>query len=304
MRRATVRRVAADRGMNEEDENIMVEVVPHNVPVGAEVRGVDLSQELDEATFATIRNAFYEHSSLVFRNQTWSEQQHVDFSRRLGTLRKPRDEKQFLYEDYPDLTRLSNILKDGQPIGAIEAGQYWHTDRSFAEQPSGIAVLFAIEVPRDADGKALGDTMLASAQYAYDTLSDEMKARVANLKAVHYYLNPYRTKEMAYASTATDLPSVVHPVVRTHPVTGRKGLYVNDQYTWKIEGMDEEEGRALIGELTAHITRADRIYRHSWQEGDVLLWDDCAAQHRAIGDYKLPQRRLLRRTTVVGSRPV
>jgi taurine dioxygenase len=280
-----------------------VEVVPTAHPVGAEIRGVDVGAGIDEPTFRQIANALYQYGMVFLRGQRISELQHVAFSRRLGSLKKPRDETQFLMRGYPDLTVLSNIVEHGEPIGLVEAGQYWHTDRCYTPAPNAHAVLYALEIPHDDSGRPLGDTQFASAVSAYELLPDAVKGRLEGRRATHDYNNPFRTKDPAYKAASDQLPPVDHPAVRTHPATGRKCLYVNRQYTTKISGLSEAESRELIQYLTDFMVRDGAVYRHQWQVGDFLMWDDCLVQHCAIGDYKLPQRRLLRRTTVVGSAP-
>jgi taurine dioxygenase len=288
------------------------EVIPTVTGIGAEIRGVDLSQAIDDALFGRIRDLLHEYTVIFFRGQKLSEQQHVDFAKRLGPLRPPipGQDADVLVPGFPDLTRLSNIIEDGKPIGLVDAGQYWHSDGCYRTKPNGYAVLYAVEIPRDDCGRALGDTMFASLKNAYRDLPNEVKQLVKDRKAVHYYQNPQRAKDaeflrlaQVFKAPSADLPPVAHPIVRTHPYTGEKGLYVNPQYTWSIEGMDEDEGRKLINLLTSFITREGVVYRHSWQEGDFLIWDDCSLQHRAVGDYRLPQRRLLTRTTVAGTAP-
>ena len=281
-----------------------ITVIPSGVPIGAEIRGVDLSAPVDAPTCKAIRAALDEHSVLAFRGQCISDANQVAFTRLFGTLKPPRPESQWRVPGYPDITRVSNILEDGKPIGLYEAGQYWHSDRCAEAVPNGYALLRAIEIPHDAAGNPLGGTMFASGAYAYDMLPEDMKARIRGLRATFHYQNLFRTDVKAYESKYYDVPPVVHPVVRTHPFTGRKCLYVNEQYAVGIEGMDEGEARQFIEYLCKHIARPEFIYTHRWQEHDLLMWDDCAVQHKAIGDYTPDQRRLLMRTSVEGTVPV
>lgn len=279
--------------------------IPSGAPAGAEIRGVDLYNDIDDETFARIRKALDDHSVVYFRGQSsMSYQRHVDFTSRLGSQRPPRYESKWLLPGYPDITLLSNIYKDGQPIGLLEAGQYWHTDRVFEDVPNAYACLRAIHIPHDDKGRALGGTMFASAAYAYDTLPGDVKARIANLRATHHIWNPHREHQRAYKSMDDQSPAVSHPIVRTHPRTGRKCVFVNQQYTVAVEGLSDGEGRELIDYLCRHITRAEHLFIHEWAVGDVIIWDDCAVQHRAIADYTPEQPRLLHRTAVIGSLPV
>jgi taurine dioxygenase len=281
-----------------------IAVYPTTLPVGAELRGVDLNVDIDDQTFAAIRAAVDQYSLLVLRDQNLSNERHVAFTHRFGTLKSPRPESQWLVPGFPDITRMSNIIENGKALGLQEAGQYWHTDRVYEAVPNGYAFLRSIEIPHDDQGEPLGRTLFVSTAHAYETLPEDVKKKIAGLRATHHMSNRYGKHAKAYVSHEDHLPPVSHPVVRTHPVTGRKCLYVNEQYTVGIEGMAEPEARKLIAYLCAHITRKEFIYAHRWQVNDVLIWDDCAIQHQAIGDYQPHQRRLIQRTSVDGTVPV
>ena len=285
-----------------------VEVVPTGKPVGAEILGVDPNSLLEPEVIKTVVAALDEYGVIFVRNQFTEHAMQVEFSRRLGPLRKPRMNADALVPGFPDLTCLSNIYENGKPIGVVEAGQFWHTDRCFVREPNAYAVLVAEEIPVD-NGVVLGGTMFASAAHAYATLAPSLQEQLLSLKASHNFLNPFR-KQALSAELAKVLweeqgdPDVVHPVVRTHPRTSRKCLYVNETYTVGIEGMEQAEGRRLIDSLCRHVSRPEVVFTHTWQPGDLLVWDDCAVQHHAIADYALPLRRKLRRTGVSGTVPV
>jgi taurine dioxygenase len=281
-----------------------IEVIPNTVPAGAEIRGLDIGRGLGEDEFSQLRAALHEHAVVFMRCQDITSQQLLDLTARFGTIKPARPETQFLVPGYPQVERLSNIVdEDGKHIGLVDAGQYWHSDRSYQVVPNGYAILYAIEVPRNPAGEPLGGTMFVSSGHAYDTLSQAMKDRIENLTALHSYLNPtQKGNGPAYrSSTSEDIPPVSQPVVRRHPVTGRKCLFVSEQYAYRIEGLPEAESRELLDHLCAHATRPELRYTHRWQEGDLLIWDDCAVQHNAVADYKLPQRRMIVRTTVLGT---
>lgn len=285
-----------------------IEVIPTDKPVGAEVRGVDLAANLDALAVERIVGALDAHGVVFIRKQFLNPSAHVAFSRALGPLRAPRVNPDPLVPGYPDLTYLSNIYENGKPIGLLEAGQYWHTDNCFKLKPNRYAVLYAEEIPMR-DGKALGGTMFASAEYAYETLPEDLRRQLTGLRARHNFRNPFHKQELSADATKilweeAREPDAIHPVVRTHPRTARKCIYVNEHYTVGIDGMPDNPGRALIDQLCRHVTRPDVIYTHRWQPGDVLVWDDCAVQHHAIADYVLPLRRKLRRATVAGEIPV
>ena len=275
-------------------------------PIGAEIAGVDLSQEIDERTYDEITSAFHAHGVIVFRNQKMSADQQIAFSRRFGDL-DVNVRSEFNKDGRPEVLVLSNIVEDGKPIGVQDAGRYWHTDLCYLKRPARATFLHALEVPMH-DGQPVGDTMFASMTAAYDALSPELKARLAGLQAVQSYRYTYEKKAKDFklrpklAERGDDwIPDdVVHPVVRTHPFTGRKCLYVNEGYTTRILGLPESESAELLKQLIEHAVQPAFVYRHKWQVGDLLMWDNCATQHKAIPDYALPQRRLIERTTVLG----
>jgi taurine dioxygenase len=274
---------------------------------GAEIVEVDLSGKLDDATFSSIEAAYSEHAVLLFRGQQMTDEQHVDFSRRLGEL-EVHVLKEFSKPEHPEVYVLSNIIENGKPIGIKDAGSYWHTDLSYTKSPSRGSILYSIEVPHAADGTPLGDTEFASTAAAYDSLSEEMKVKLQDLKAVHRFWDRYISsrKTAGIEVVISDerragLPDVVQPVIRTHPVTGRKSIYVNEGFTVGIVGMSDNESRALLEELYAHCAQAKFRYRHKWRVGDVVMWDNCTTIHRLNVDFALPQRRLMQRTTLVGS---
>jgi taurine dioxygenase len=200
---------------------------------------------------------------------------------------------------------VSNVVENGRNIGLADAGQYWHSDLSYIANPSRCSLLYALEVPVK-DGRVLGETLFASAAYAYESLPDSMKARLEGLRATHSYGDRYKKQQAAGTRGALTedqlkkVPEVSQPVVRAHPITGRKVLFVNEGFTIELDGMPRSEGDALLKELCGHITRPETLYRHQWRKGDVLMWDNCLVQHRAIRDYELPLRRRMHRTTVAG----
>jgi taurine dioxygenase len=274
-------------------------------PLGAEITGIDVGQPMSDATFKRIEDEFHEHCVLVFRNQRLTPEGHTLFSRRFGDL-LVHVMRQYNDPQMPEVLVLSNIFENGRPIGMQDAGQYWHTDLSYTAEPSRCSLLYAVEIPFE-NGVALGDTLFVNTAAAYDALPADMKARLAGLKATHSYTARY--ERMKIGGKRVDLeedqkkavPEVVHPVVRTHPFTGRKCLYVNEGFTVGIVGMPEEESDELLAYLYTHVTDERFMYRHRWQVGDLLMWDNCSTQHNAIANYGRHQRRHMRRTTVRGT---
>jgi taurine dioxygenase len=288
--------------------------------LGAEISGVDLSRPLDDATFARISDAFFEHQVVVFRDQRLAPAQQVAFTRRFGEL-EHHVRKEHRLAEHPEILVVSNVVDEsGRAIGVQDAGRFWHSDLSYKRVPSLLSALYALEVPVK-DGAVLGATSFASTIAAYEGLPDALKRRVEGLRNVHSY-RFYRTKnaqaqkaEQARGARVVQehvlseeqlksVPDVEVPVVRTHPVTGRKGLFINEAHTSCIVGLPEEEGGALLAELCAHIVEPEFRYEHQWRAGDLLMWDNCAVQHKANFDYDLPLRRVMHRTTVRGSVPV
>jgi len=286
-----------------------IEIVPGGAVLGAEIRGIDLSKPLDNSAFSLIEDAFNRHSVLCFRDQRLNEEQFLAFMARLGEVEKvPISD--FAHPDYPDIFFVSNIREESRLIGHDDAGSVWHTDMSYSERPPRISALHAREVPFE-NGVAKGDTHFASAASAYDDLSDADKRRIEDLFALHDLGGrraqkgksngkPEDTSENLQLRRKTQ-PIVPHPVVRIHPVTGRKCLYVTEGECVGIEGMEEGEALPLIERLARHVYRPPYRHTHKWRIGDLLMWDNCAVQHIATFDYKWPEhRRLLWRITIAG----
>ena len=273
-------------------------------PLGAEITGLDLSQPMDETTFQTVENLFHDRGVVVFRGQSLTPEQHIAFSRRLGGL-EIHIATQYLKPGFPEILIVSNIIEGGRNIGLADAGQYWHSDLSYIANPSRCSLLYAIEVPIK-NGVVLGETLFASAAYAYDTLPDELRQRLEGLTAIHRYSDRYQKQQAAGGRGALSeeqlkkVPDVRHLVLRPHPITGRKVVFVNQGFTSVIEGVSSRESASMLLDLFAHIVRPEYIYTHHWQVGDVVMWDNCLTQHRAIRNYELPLRRLMHRTTVAG----
>jgi taurine dioxygenase len=288
-----------------------IEIRRGNAPVGAEILGVDLAQELDDAAFEQIKSAYYEHSVIVFRGQHLTPAQQIAFSRRFGEL-EIHVLKQYLLPGYPEILVISNIIEDGRPIGLADAGRVavWHTDTSYREAPSMGSALYAVEIPHDEAGVAVGDTLFASTFLAYDALPDPMTRRLTGLMAIHHMTKGYDgaadappTRIKYDESQRDQVPDRAHPIIRTHPVTGRKCIYINKLCVTGIAGMTDVESAPLLEEIYARCTRPEFIYRHKWREGDLLMWDNCSLQHLAVQDYALPQRRRMHRTTITGTVP-
>ena len=286
-----------------------LDIRPFDAALGAEVHGVDLAQDLDDTTFSAIERTYNDHSVLLFRDQNIDEARHIAFSHRFGDL-EIHVLDQYLHPEHPEILIVSNVMDDDRHVGIYDAGRYWHTDLSYMAVPSRGSLLYALEVPHDAEGDPLGDTLFASTAAAYDALSAGMKRRIAGLEAEFSLANRH-AKLVADGDSDAALsdahqakaPPVVHRVVRTHPITGRKSIYVNEGQTSGIVGLPEDEARNLLHELCTHCTRPEFVYRHQWRAGDLVMWDNIPTQHLAICDYALPQRRYMHRTTLRGTAP-
>jgi taurine dioxygenase len=278
-----------------------IEIIPTGAALGAEVRGVDLSQPLGDNAFAVIERAYDEHGVIFFRDQHITPPQQVAFTRRFGEIEFNIFGERWSVPGCPEIVVVSNVTEDNKPIGVRRAGENWHSDMCYTPRPPRGTMLYAHEIP-DLFGLSLGDTEFASAAAAWDALPETMKRFLGGRRATFDFVGRKRT--LTPAQTEIDRnPPVTHPVVRTHPRTGRKCLYVMRDDCTAIEGMEADEAQALIAALADHIVKPAFIYRHQWRPGDLLMWDNCTVQHRAIQDYELPRRRLMHRTTMGGSVP-
>lgn len=278
--------------------------------VGAEILGLDLSSPLEVGVAEEIKNLLDEKSLVLFRDQNLTPRQMADFSSIFGKLRT-HDLGRFQISNVPQVTVLSNIRdENGEQVGFVDVGQAWHTDASFMAEPHMYSFLHAIEIPEE-NGKSLGSTWFVSTAHAYATLSEELKDKISGLKGIHRFENRYeKHKEVNGKDASRDtfkgrekLPDAIHPIVRTHPSTGTKCIYVNELAISGIVGMEDGEAKQLLDMLYRHCTKEEEIYRHQWRVGDFLIWDNSSSQHMAVGDYKLPKRRMLWKTTIHGAAP-
>ena len=268
--------------------------------MGVEISGVDLSRPVDDATFAAIHDAFLRHLLVCFPGQHLDQTQHVAFSRRLGEL-QVHVLDQYRSPTHPEIYVLSNVTKTGETTGEHpdKGTLIWHSDLSFQRRPALATLLYGIEVPR-----AGGDTLFANMYAAYDALDAGMKRRIEGLRAIHD-LDASRQRAGAPPMTEAqrrEAPPVDHPLVRTHPETGRKCLYVS-HHAMRIEGMGDEEGKSLLGALMDHATQPRFVYAHRWKQGELVMWDNRCTMHRATGYDAKGERRVMNRTVVKGTVP-
>jgi taurine dioxygenase len=262
-------------------------VTPLTGSIGASVQGIDLTEPIPRGTFGELRSAFLRYQVLVFRGQNVSEpKQLLEFSRLWGKPVPASKLGEYL-GDYPEITHVTKIPK------ATASTEAWHYDSPYTPIPPKISILSALKVPRG------GDTMWCNQYQSYDRLSPVMKNVLEGLRVKFVAL---RLGRMMGADLSS-LPTAVHPIVRTHPETGNKALYVGHAETaQEIEGMTNQESRPLLDFLYAHSTTPDNIYRHMWQVGDVVMWDNRCTMHYAVHDYG-EQERVLIRSTMEGEVP-
>ena len=249
---------------------------------GLETSAVDISRPLSAAEFAELEKTFFRAQVLVLREQSLTPAQFVAFARRFGPP-EPHVIDQFHHPDDPNILILSNRKKDGEPIGLADAGTYFHTDYSYLQVPARATMLHSIEVPRSG-----GNTLFANQYAAYDGLSEAMKRRIDALVAIHHYGNRKVEDEMSRVAASpltaeqkAKMPLITHPVVRAHPVTGRKALYAVSGSSYGIVGMPEDEAVALLDELATNATQPKYVYSLSYRVGDVVIWDNASLLHSA-----------------------
>jgi taurine dioxygenase len=274
----------------------MLDLFPLSPTIGAQVQGLDLTQPLDDKTRALLIEAITEWKVLFFRDQDLSAAQLVALARGFGEL------EVHPFAPHRDGSPEVMVLDhdESPPVDGAYRENIWHSDVSWRELPSMASVLRAVEVP-----PVGGDTLWSDMYAAYEGLNAGMRTFIDGLRAVHDFVPAFGRlmTPRALADMRDKFPPVEHPVVRTHPVTGRKLLYVNSSFTVRIVGMDLDESRALLAFLTACPARPEYQCRFRWQPGSVAMWDNRCTQHYAVQDY-WPQRRVMQRVTIIGDRPV
>lgn len=263
---------------------------------GLEVRGVDLATG-GPALHEVIVGLFNLHGVLVIRDQRLSPEAHLEFTRAFGEP-ETNQRLEFTLPGLPEVYVLSNKLRDGRKIGDVDAGQGWHTDASYLARPAMCTMLYAIEVPDEGS-----DTLLADLCAAWEALPADRQAALDGLQVQHSWRALMELKGIALAPEDDSIPDVVHPMVRRHPADGRKALWISTGTTRGIVGMPEPEARALLAELVDHVTADRFVFRHKWQVGDVLLWDNRCTLHSGTRFDTSRYDRLVHRTWVRGERP-
>lgn len=273
-------------------------ITPLSPALGALIGGIDLRQPLSDADQQAIENALLQHQVLFFRAQPIEPQQQARFAARFGDLH--------IHPIYPNIPEQPEVLVLDTAVTDVTDNAIWHTDVTFLPTPALGAVLAAKQLP--AYG---GDTLWASSSAAYEALSQPLQTLLDGLTATHDFTRSFPLER--FGTTAEDLeryhevqrkhPPLSHPVVRTHPVTGRKGVFINEGFTTRINELQANESDALLRFLFAHATRPEFTIRWRWQENDVAFWDNRITQHYAVDDYR-PVRRVMHRATILGDVPV
>jgi taurine dioxygenase len=284
-------------------------IVPYDAPLGARIEGIDVHRPIDDGVFHQIEAALHNYGVVVFPQQYLDDASQKAFSLRFGSELDIHPLRDFAKPENPEVFILSNIVKDGRPIGAADAAQYWHTDLSYTPYPSRVSLLYAIEVPRDDTGRPLGDTEFAASYKAYQDLDETTKTRIQGLHAFHDARKDKKQSKTSHFSKPLSgdvqerLRQVRHPVVRTHPYVGTRCLYVNEGFTTEIDGLSPADSNELLETLFEHMTRREYVYAHKWDVGDLVVWDNCLTIHQGIPNYGPHQHRLMYRTIVKGTRP-
>ena len=271
--------------------------------LGCRIEGADLSRPFGRDELGYSVRALADHGVVCFPGQRLSPAQQIVFSRAFGEL-EVHVSGVFQEPGHPEVMILSNIVHDGKPVGLDDAGQDWHTDMSFSKTIAFVTVLHALKIPRR-DGRPLGATLFANMAEAYDTLPEDVKRRIEGRTATRDFEKFWEMMRRRGGDASSRLPltdaqrrqkpPVSHPMVRVHPISGRKSLYADPGYTVRIDGMPEAESEELLQFLLQHQLQSRFQYAHRWSEGDVVVWDNLWTLHNAEADYRADEPRLIRR---------
>jgi len=271
-----------------------VEIKPLSRAIGAEIGGIDAAAQIDDSALAAIVAAWLAHHVLLLRDQRLTDAALVKFTSRFGELETaPLFKGRRFVDDHPEVMIISNVTVDGREIGSLgNAEAFWHTDLNFVEEPPAASCLYAHEVPLEG-----GNTGFANMELAFATLPADFAARIAGLRIRH----DARFNSAGYLREVR-VPDTLHPIVRTHPETGRKSLYLGRRANASIEGLAADESDALLDALWDHATSDALIWHHHWRAGDLLIWDNRCTLHRR-DSFDNSARRIMHRTQTRGTRP-
>ena len=288
--------------------NSPLTITPSGETLGATVTGIDLAEPLDARRFGAIFAALGRHGVLRFPGQTLDARQLQAFAARFGGL-EINVAGAYQEPGHPEVMILSNIVENGMPIGALDAGQDWHTDMSYSATIAFANVLYALKVPRR-DGRPLGGTEFANMRAAYRDLPEEIKTRLDGMTVLHDFNKFWEKMRQRPGSWRKPMtpeqrrlkPPVSHPIFLDHPITGERVLYANPGYAIRINELSEAESDEMLAFLFEHQLQPRYRYLHRWTEGDVLLWDDIGTLHNAQADYGPDEHRLIKRCQVMADR--
>jgi len=283
-------------------------IAPTGKILGANIEDIDLSQPLSDQDFRQILRALGEHGVLCFPRQQLEAEAFARFGATFGEL-EINVANLFHEPGLPQVMVLSNMTKDGKPVGLGDAGQGWHTDMSYSKDIALANVLYAIKVPVR-DGRPLGDTQFRNMHAAYEDLPADIKRRLAGKTATHDFAKFWDMMRARPGSQRGPLtpeqrakkPPVSQPIFVRHPITGRNILYCNPGYAMRIDGLPEAESNELLELLFAHQEKEKYFYAHRWSEGDVLMWDNIGTVHNAVPDYRPTEPRYIRRVQVMATK--
>lgn len=277
-----------------------IEVVPTGAALGAEIRGVDLTS-LDDRQFAALKRAWHRHQAILIRGQHLRDQDLIAFSRRFGDLdwAPVQETGRRFVEGLPEIYIVSNVKVNGEPIGSLGAGEaVWHTDMSYLDMPPMASMLYALEVPPTG-----GNTSFCSMYAIYDALPAKTRRHIADLKIKHdgtYNSGGYLRQGVTPTDDPRSSPGAVHPLVCTHPDTGRKMLYLGRRRNAYLVGLELAESEALLDELWQFVARPEFAWEHVWRVGDLVMWDNRCTMHRR-DPFDDTSRRIMHRTQIKGS---
>jgi taurine dioxygenase len=286
----------------------MATVIPSGETLGATVEGLDLAQPLAGAAFDLVVDALGRYGVVRFPAQRLTARELRDFAARFGDL-EINVANAYQEPGLPEVMILSNIVRDGKPIGLADAGQDWHTDMSYSRTIAFANVLYGIEIPHR-NGAPLGATEFSNMHAAYDGLPADLKRRLDGMTARHDFNKFWEMMRREKGSRRPPLteaqrkakPPVSQPVFLTHPITGRKVLYANPGYAMRINELPEKESDEVLALLFAHQVKPEYRYKFRWQAGDVLMWEDIGTIHNAVADYGPDEHRLIKRCQVMATR--
>ena len=277
-----------------------IDVIPTRAVLGAEVRGVDL-RDLDGSRFVALKRAWHDHQVILLRGQTLGDHDLIGFSRRFGELdwAPVQESGRRFVEGLPEIYIVSNVTVNGEPIGSLGAGEaVWHTDMSYLDVPPMASMLFALEIPPSG-----GNTSFCSMYAVYEALPEALQRRIAKLRIKHdgtYNSGGYLRQGVAATDDPRTSPGAIHPLVCTHPDTGRRMLYLGRRRNAYLVGLELAESEALLDELWHFVERPEFAWEHVWRVGDLVLWDNRCTMHRR-DPFEASSRRIMHRTQIKGS---